>query len=159
MLSQISTFPDSRKKFRRHTTSRNPTRTYVANPSFTPLTMATLETAGGPLQSLWSPTPTCMHADSCQKPHLPLFMAILPEQRLTSTQKSPGTAMHARGYDRSTKLIGSTVDPTMDYTARPVNPNVRHKGVTATSMTTHHIIAHQYSKNTEKDTTFFTPFT
>jgi len=121
--------------------------------------MATLETAGGPLQSLWSPTPTCMHADSCQKPHLPLFMAILPEQRLTSTQKSPGTAMHARGYDRSTKLIGSTVDPTMDYTTRPVNPNVRHKGVTATSMTTHHIIAHQYSKNTEKDTTFFTPFT
>jgi len=31
-------------------------RTYIANPSFTPLTMVTLEMAGRPLQSLWSPT-------------------------------------------------------------------------------------------------------
>jgi len=93
-MTTWNTFLDSREKFWQHTTSRNPTRPYIANPSFIPLTMATLEMAGRPLQSLWSPTPTCMHADSCQNPHLSLFMATLPKQHLRGTQKSPGTHCH-----------------------------------------------------------------
>jgi len=56
--------------------------------------MATLEMAGRLLQSLWLLTPTCMLADSYQQPQSPLFMATLPEQYLTGTQNSPGTAMH-----------------------------------------------------------------
>jgi len=57
MPCHVLLFLDSSKKFWQHTASTKPTGIYIANLYFTPLTMATLETAGRPIKPPWFQTP------------------------------------------------------------------------------------------------------
>jgi len=122
----IITFPDSSQKFRTilYSTELH-VRFYVATSHFTPLTMVTLETAGGPIQSPSPPPPPHKPPEPSQQHFAPVIQAIPLQHRSAGTRNNPGTQTYV---DRHGPNADHTLSPaavtmaTSDHPPIPPTP-------------------------------------
>jgi len=89
------------------------TRASVGNPSPTTLTMVTLETAGGPLQSPTASLKPHEPANSCTKPPFVILKAIPTQRRIVRACNHPGTQRPVARYSAFTHPPHFPAKPTM----------------------------------------------
>jgi len=73
-------------------------RFYVATSHFTPLTMVTLETAGGPIQSPPPPSPPHKPPESSQQHSSSITQAIPMQQHFVGNRNNPGTQLYVNWH-------------------------------------------------------------
>jgi len=99
---------------------QKPMHFYVENPSSLLPAMVTLEMAGGPFQSLWSPPSPHKPAMLCQQLISSICQAAPPKQHHSKEQKGPGTEIPVTCYVANANPVGITIALTMDCTVPPV---------------------------------------
>jgi len=99
------------------------TRASVGNPSPTTLTMVTLETAGGPLQSLTASLKPHEPANSCTKPPFMILKAIPTQRRIVQACNHPGTQRPVAQYSAFTHPLHFPVKTTMIINNKSPTPS------------------------------------
>jgi len=104
--------------------------------------MATLETAGGPLQPLRSLPTTPKPADSCQQPFSLIDSAIPFAQCSSSNLTGPHTTMHVASYGTNANLARITIAMAKDGTTPSIHSRTTPVTTSVSARISHGTVPH-----------------